>query len=283
MPAHARGRTLRTVPAALSKRKLVFFLAGMLYALVFAAFVLVGAPSLGVGHFFYLPIAVVALATRPLGGVVAGTIGAALYALAVILNPDVPSAETITFGTAIRLVNYCSTGALIGWFASRNRRLVEELRILAERDGATGLPNTRAFEASIESRLATGKPFALLIGNMGEFGGDERDDVTVNDALIRLADVLGGVLEPGDDLARVGGREFAVLAQAASAGEASRLAGRLEAVLSGQGLPIRFGWAVHPQEGLNALSLYRAADERLYARKLIGLDVRASAPLRSAS
>ena len=30
-----------------------------------------------------------------------------------------------------------------------------------------------------------------------------------------------------------------------------------------------FGWAVFPGDGENALSLYRAADERLYARKLV--------------
>jgi GGDEF domain-containing protein len=270
------------MPAAVSNRRLLFLVAGVLYALVFVAFVVVGSPSLGIGHFFYLPIALVALATRPRGGIAAGTIGAALYALAAVLNPHI-SADALTIGTAIRLVNYCSTGALIGWFASRNRRLVDELRILAERDAATGLPNTRAFEASIDTRLAGGEPFALLIGDMGELGGrDEPDNVTVNDALIRLADILRGVLSPGDDLARVGGREFAVLAQAVSLAEASRLAGQLETVLAGQGLSIRFGWAVHPQEGMNALSLYRAADERLYARKLIGADLQ-STPLRSVS
>jgi len=29
-----------------------------------------------------------------------------------------------------------------------------------------------------------------------------------------------------------------------------------------------FGWATFPQDGENALALYRAADERLYARKV---------------
>jgi hypothetical protein len=36
-----------------------------------------------------------------------------------------------------------------------------------------------------------------------------------------------------------------------------------------EGSPITFGWAVYPTDGENALSLYRAADERLYARKLV--------------
>ena len=40
-------------------------------------------------------------------------------------------------------------------------------------------------------------------------------------------------------------------------------------MLATEGAGITFGWSVYPQEGLNALSLYRAADERLYARKMI--------------
>ena len=42
---------------------------------------------------------------------------------------------------------------------------------------------------------------------------------------------------------------------------------KLERLLARQGSPITFGWAVFPQEGENARSLYRAADERLYARQ----------------
>jgi hypothetical protein len=30
-----------------------------------------------------------------------------------------------------------------------------------------------------------------------------------------------------------------------------------------------FGWAAYPQDGKDALALFRAADERLYARKIV--------------
>jgi hypothetical protein len=46
-------------------------------------------------------------------------------------------------------------------------------------------------------------------------------------------------------------------------------AARLESVLEDQGVRITFRWALYPGEGENALSLYRAADERLYAGKLV--------------
>jgi hypothetical protein len=70
-----------------------------------------------------------------------------------------------------------------------------------------------------------------------------------------------------------------VLAALASGGDAARLAALLEQTLAGRGIATRFGWAVYPHEGDNALALYRAADERLYARKLVGPEIRALRPV----
>jgi diguanylate cyclase (GGDEF)-like protein len=81
--------------------------------------------------------------------------------------------------------------------------------------------------------------------------------------------MLGSALRPEDEVARVGGDEFAVLTSLGRAEEAAALAGRLEAGMVRQDGAITFGWAVFPTDGENALSLYRAADERLYARKLV--------------
>ncbi|HWH55397.1 MAG TPA: hypothetical protein VNT04_07435, partial [Gaiellaceae bacterium] len=39
--------------------------------------------------------------------------------------------------------------------------------------------------------------------------------------------------------------------------------------LAHEGLAMSFGWAVHPRDGRDALALFRAADERLHAQKLI--------------
>jgi diguanylate cyclase (GGDEF)-like protein len=90
-----------------------------------------------------------------------------------------------------------------------------------------------------------------------------------NDSLRRLALMLGSSLRPEDEVARVGGDEFAVLTVLARNDEAAALAAKLEAAMARQESPITFGWAVYPADGENALSLYRAADERLYARKLV--------------
>jgi diguanylate cyclase (GGDEF)-like protein len=259
------------MPAATSHRRLAVILALGLYAAVFAALIVFERPGLGLGHFFYLPVALVALSTGPRVGALAGVSAAFLYAVAFALNPEVPTTSIVTVGAAVRLIPFAASGALLGWFASSNKTLVEQLQILAERDHLTGLPNTRAFEAAIARRFESGRPFAILLGDMDGLKemNDRRGELEGDDALRRLGGMLANALEPSDELARVGGDEFAVLAALGSTQEAARLAARLESVLAGTGLGITFGWAVHPQDGLNALSLYRAADERLYARKYI--------------
>ncbi len=259
------------MPAAHSHRRLLTSAGAAIYAAVFVAFLLWERPGMGLGHFYYLGIALFALATGPRVGALAGSAATAMYALGVVINPYIPPTEVITVSTAIRFVTYTGMGVLIGWFASNNRALVERLRVLAERDFLTGLPNTRAFESAITRRLEARLPFALLIGDMDRLKSinDEQGHAEGNDALYRLANTLGSSLGADDEVARVGGDEFAVLTTIRHPDEASRLAARLESVLASTGSGITFGWAVFPHEGANALSLYRAADERLYARKLI--------------
>ena len=50
---------------------------------------------------------------------------------------------------------------------------------------------------------------------------------------------------------------------------AAQLAARLERLLADGRTKATLGWAAFPQEGDNALALYRAASERLYARKVM--------------
>jgi diguanylate cyclase (GGDEF)-like protein len=245
--------------------------ASVSFAIVFLAFIVYEQPGLGLAHFFYLSVALTAMATGPRLGAAAGIAATMLYVCGVVLNSNIPSTEVLTGSTAIRLVTFVSIGALIGQFANRNRAMVDELRILAERDVLTGLPNTRAFEAAITKRLEAGRPFALLLADMDALKelNQEAGPSAGNEALRRVADRLSRSLADEDQIARVGSDEFAVLASVATLDEAAELSTRLEWVLSSQGTKATFGWAVHPQEGENALAIYRAANERLYARKVM--------------
>jgi GGDEF domain-containing protein len=176
-----------------------------------------------------------------------------------------PDDGLITLSMAIRLATYVGVGALIGFFAAQQRTLVEHLRVLADRDRLTGLPTSRAFEAELTKRLELGAPFALLLADADGLG--ERDQA--DDALRGLPALLGRYLDPTDSIARVGPDEFGILASCRSTEEAGALAAVVESALAADGLAVTFGWTVAPQEGRNGLALYRAANERLYARKLI--------------
>lgn len=256
--------------AALTTRRLLVAASVSLFVLVFVADALWERPGLGIGHFFYLAIALFALAGGYRAGAAAGVAATGLFALAIVLDPRIAPREVLTLAMAIRATTFVTIGAVIGWYATNNRRLLEELRVLAQRDALTGLPNTRAFEAAITRRLDAARPFALLLGDMDALMSVNHEDGRAhgNDLLRALAELLRERLGPEDEIARVGGDEFALLTPLQTSEEAARLASRLEQA-AGEQTPITFGWASFPQDGVNALSLYRAADERLYARKLV--------------
>jgi diguanylate cyclase (GGDEF)-like protein len=248
-------------------RLTMLVLAALSYVVVTAVFVEFERPGLGLGHLYYVPIVLVALTSGPVLGAAAGSAAAVMYNAGIIVNPHLPSTLEVE-QTMIRLTTFVAIGALIGVFARRNRTLVSELSGLANRDSITGLPNTRVFQTAIERRLAGGAAFALLVGDIDELRRINRQSREEgDDALRRLADRLIAAKRPDDEVARVGADEFAVLA-ALEGSDARSLAVSTESQLRLAGEHVTFGWATYPQDGQNALALYRAADERLYARKM---------------
>lgn len=249
---------------------MLFASAAIGYAAVFTTFSVFESPGLGIGHFYYIPVALVALAYGTWAGLAAGATAAGLYALGIVITPRLPSAEALTFTTGIRLLTYSSCGALVGWFANEHHRHVEQLRILAERDSLTGILNVRVFDEVLARRSADGRPFMLLLGDMDDLKAvnDTHGHAAGNNELRRLADALGETIGPEDDLARVGGDEFAILADG-DAAEAVALCTRLREKLAAQDLRMTFGWAALPHDGTAPLELFRKADDRLYAAKLV--------------
>jgi GGDEF domain-containing protein len=253
------------MPAALPGRRLLLIAAMVTYMAVFAAALAFERPGLALSRFFVVGVVLVALGTGPVEGIGAGVLAAALYSFAVLGNDDVSDASLLTFSMVIRLVTYTGVGYLIGFFAAQHRALAEHLRILADRDRFSGLPTSRPFEVELTQRLEDGAPFALLLGEIDDLGNRADAD----EILLRLPGVLGQALLPGDAIARVGQDEFAIIAACRSSAEAAAIAGVVEEAFTARDLAVTFGWTVFPEEGRNGLALYRAANERLYARKMI--------------
>jgi diguanylate cyclase (GGDEF)-like protein len=260
------------MPAAASRYR-AFLLATslVLYPVIFLAFLIVEKPGLGLGHFYYFPVAMIALACGPAWGAAAGATAAGCYALGVIVNPHLPPQELLTASSSIRLVTYTTIGVLIGWFAHSNRELVDRLRTAEEHDFLTGLLNTRAFDSALSARVELGKPFGLILADMDSLRevNDTEGHAVGNDLLRRAADLLSRRLEHTDQLARIGGDEFAIITSTPGTDAVRALCGRLTAALAEHGMSMSFGWAVCPRDGDSSLLLFRAADERLYAQKLI--------------
>lgn len=260
------------MPAAVSRhRAFLLAISAGLYPVILGAFLLVERPGLGIGHFYYVPVAMIALASGPAWGALAAMCATGCYTLGIVLNPHLPSSDVLTASTSIRFTTFTSMGILVGWYAHSNRQLSDRLRVAEERDFLTGLLNTRAFDAALSARAGLGNPFGLILADMDSLRevNDREGHAVGNDLLRRAADILSRKLEYGDQIARVGGDEFAIITSTPGTDAVRALCGRLTAALHEQGLSMSFGWAVCPRDGDSALLLFRAADERLYAQKLI--------------
>ena len=269
--AAAVSARFAVMPAAFAHRRPIVAAALAGYGAIFVAFLLFERPGLVIGNFYYLTIALVALATGPGVGVAAGVLADVLYAGGIVLNPKIPSADILSTATGIRFLTFTLVGFLIGWFAQNNRQLVDRLRTAADRDFLTDHWNTRAFDGLLETRLEAARPFALVLGDVdGLRAFNDAEGHAVGNELLRHAgQVIAQVVHGDDAIARVGGDEFAILTQTPGTDGVRALCGRLTAALAAHGIAMSFGWSVHPRDGRDALTLFRAANERLHAQKLI--------------
>ena len=94
---------------------------------------------------------------------------------------------------------------------------LEQLRILADQDPLTTLPNRRAFMRELEAEVVRagryGHPLALVIGDVDDFKliNDTYGHPAGDQALCEVADTLRAGLRTSDAAFRLGGDEFALL------------------------------------------------------------------------
>jgi diguanylate cyclase (GGDEF)-like protein len=256
--------------ASVGGRRLVLAAAAGGYAAVSVAFVLWESPGLGIGHLFVVPICLIALVTDELVGALAGVLATGLYAISVVLAPRIAPSQALTSASLIRLVAYVAVGALIGFFASRNRQLVDRLREVAERDFVTGLGNARRFDEELARRCASGRSFSLVLADVDDLAdlNNRHGHAAGNAALKRVGEVLQQHAEPDDLIARIGGDEFAILTSLPPE-QITALAARTNRALAPEQLGVTFGTTSAPEDGQTAAELFHKADDRLFAAKLV--------------
>ena len=166
-----------------------------------------------------------------------------------------------------------------------NRRLLLALRGQANTDGRTGLTNSRAFDETVQRRLAAqadGGKAAVLMLDLDHFKefNDRYGHPAGDEALRVFAHLLASSIRDQDVAARYGGEEFAVylsgLDVTAAAEVAERIRERTETTIIPLGpgktgrLTVSIGIAVAPDDGNERTMILKAADAALYRAKLAG-------------
>jgi diguanylate cyclase (GGDEF)-like protein/PAS domain S-box-containing protein/hemerythrin-like metal-binding protein len=165
---------------------------------------------------------------------------------------------------------------------SERKRAEERFRHMAQHDTLTGLPNRARFDhlfkEAIEEAQCDQTCFALLFMDLDNLKPiNDRLGHAVGDLLLKdAAERIRAVLRASDNPARVGGDEFLVLLRnihgqedAATVAEKIRRAISRPFSIEGRVLEVSLsiGIALYPDDGADALTLFRHADEAMYRAK----------------
>ncbi len=174
-------------------------------------------------------------------------------------------AMILVFATCLALVAFMCI-----WQARLNARRTEHLLRISRTDPLTGCLNRLGFSERFELELtdATGLVLFDLVGfkavndTHGHPAGDE--------LLVWVAHTLHALVRADDAVARLGGDEFALILPSMDLVGAEAVAARVRAALA-ERVQATSGVAAAPSDGFAADALVRAADERLYAARRVGV------------
>jgi diguanylate cyclase (GGDEF)-like protein len=196
-----------------------------------------------------------------------------------LLYVDDPPSREISENQLRMLLDFAAQAAIAVENArlyDETRRLLEETQRLALTDSLTGIANRRALHELLERELHTSDrydtPFAFVILDLDDLkkindsGGHSLGDL----ALRRFASVLKRAARKGDIVARYAGDEFVVVMTKTDRVDAERGVERIMASLRRNGLQTSIGVAMFPGDGIDAQTLFFAADEALYHAKQDG-------------
>jgi diguanylate cyclase (GGDEF)-like protein len=191
-------------------------------------------------------------------------------------------------GFVVRFVALVTTAAVLVGLILYNRRELDRAeqlaRELASYDPLTRLLNRRGFERHLSVRLQPAgalQPLSVAIIDLDNFKSvnDVHGHAAGDRVLKAIAGALEGVTRPQDRIARIGGDEFALVAQGADASRSRALGVRCvraveravaEAGYSNCGVSATVGYALFPEHGVSLDALVEAADTALMRAKNAG-------------
>lgn len=195
------------------------------------------------------------------------------------------SFSTQPVGVALRSSIYTALvlGAItlvVNAFRDRHELTLRALAAQASTDPLTGLANRVAMRSHLDSALAAGEQFCLLIIDVDHFKriNDTYGHPSGDAVLIELGRRLLSVTRKGDVVARMGGDELAVMladcsldsAQARAAAMVERVRARCVDAPAGP-VCVSISVGVADSAGLEtSKAVYQAADSQLYAAKGAG-------------
>jgi diguanylate cyclase (GGDEF)-like protein len=142
---------------------------------------------------------------------------------------DMPEPVMLEINLLMSMIHAAVGAALVLSIAFERR--AASLMHAALLDPLTGLPNRRAFETALRRRVAEGpqERFALALLDVDFFKrvNDRYGHAAGDLVLCRFANACSSVLQPGDQIYRIGGEEFALIVQAAAAPEAHAIVERV--------------------------------------------------------
>lgn len=172
---------------------------------------------------------------------------------------------------------------------SERKRLEQELRMLSQRDGLTGIANRRYFDEAVDREcrraMRNSSPISLIMIDIDAFKkyNDHYGHQAGDQILKQVASHLNGLMQRGGDVfARYGGEEFVAVLPDTGMEGAQHVAEKMRQAVAALAIPhtqspaathvtISIGFAAHlPGDSICPVELIRRADQALYQSKANG-------------
>jgi diguanylate cyclase (GGDEF)-like protein len=206
-------------------------------------------------------------------GVVSASSVTAFLGLAVAVPVDRSASAVSPAAVGVFAAVLVLVAGMCIWQARVNGRHHRRLGRLSRTDPLTGCLNRFAFSERLEAELGRVRggeraDVALVLFDLVGFKAinDTLGHPAGDELLVWTSGALHELIRPGDAVARLGGDEFALVLPGATLAEGQEIADRVRRALA-ERIRATPGVSAAPGDGLDAESLVRVADERLYAAR----------------